>query len=208
MIFLTDVFVSDTIKQYTINNTQYTKHKSQIIEKKKYLDYLLQRGDIVRRNLLKLPLYLFLAGLLMRGITRIAVWGIMKISTERAFQMDVQMLYVQLIVSVILFIIIGIRISKIYSTKICFMSASIVVVYSIVTLLIEQLSQHYGLFDMTQLSYYMYIPLEIFIIITSVLVRLSRSDSINWLYAIPAILAPYLFLLFTRERQGVQIKES
>ena len=56
----------------------------------------------MRKDLLKLPLYLFLAGLLMRGITRIAVWGIMKISTERAFQMDVQMLNVQLIVSFIL----------------------------------------------------------------------------------------------------------
>lgn len=162
----------------------------------------------MRKDLLKLPLYLFLAGLLMRGITRIAVWGIMKISTERAFQMDVQMLYVQLIVSFILFIIIGIRISKIYSTKTCFKSGSIVVVYSIVTLLIEQFSQHYGLFDLTQLSYYLYIPLEIFIVITSVLARLSRSDSINWLYAIPAVFAPYLFLLFTRERQGAEPKDS
>ncbi|NLA53521.1 MAG: hypothetical protein GX858_04090, partial [Clostridiales bacterium] len=68
----------------------------------------------MRKDLLKLPLYLFLAGLLMRIITSVSEWAIMRLSNERAFQMDVQMLYIQLIVSVILFIMIGIRVSMIY----------------------------------------------------------------------------------------------
>ncbi len=151
----------------------------------------------MRKDLLKLPLYLFLAGLLMRGITSVSEWAIMRISNERAFQMDVQMLYIQLIVSVILFIMIGIRVSMIYSTRDCFISASIVVLYLIFVLLVEQLSQHYGQFDLAALSYYLYIPLEIFVSVTSLMVRLSRSESITWLYAIPSVFAPYLFLLFT-----------
>lgn len=119
-----------------------------------------------------------------------------------------QAFYVNIIVSLILFILIGIRISKIYTAKTCFISASIVVGYALLLLLAEQLSQHYKMLDLFQLTYYLFIPLDIFTVITSLLAKISKAEPITWLYAVPAMFAPYLFLLFTMDHRVSKIKDG
>ena len=48
-----------------------------------------------------------------------------------------------------------------------------------------------------QLNYYMYLPIEIFTPITALLMRFFYEGAVSVVYAVPSLLAPYLFLLFT-----------
>ena len=93
------------------------------------------------------------------------------------------------------FIIIGLRLRKIYTRSVCFRAASVLALYSLLSLVLEQAMQysgHYGL-----LNYYMYLPIEIFTPITALLMRFFYEGAVSVVYAVPSLLAPYLFLLFT-----------
>lgn len=104
--------------------------------------------------------------------------------------------YAQCVISAMFFIIIGLRLRKIYTRSVCFRAASVLALYSLLSLVLEQAMQysgHYGL-----LNYYMYLPIEIFTPITALLMRFFYEGAVSVVYAVPSLLAPYLFLLFHR----------
>ena len=79
-------------------------------------------------------------------------------------------------------------------------SATIVVIYSIIILALEQITQYFGTYSMA--IYSLYLPVEIFTTITSVLIKISSAENINWIYGIPSLFGPYLFILFGKKSRG------
>lgn len=149
----------------------------------------------MNRQLIKLPLYTLAAGILTRLLLNVFISLAMAFAGAWATPVEVVLFYVQCALSVLFFIIIGLRLRRIYTRSVCFRAASVLALYSLLSLALEQAMQysgHYGL-----LNYYMYLPIEIFTPVTALLMRFSKGGAVSVLYAVPSLLAPYLFLLFT-----------
>ena len=149
----------------------------------------------MNRQLLKLPLYTLAAGVLTRLLIKVISSLALHSAGAWAVYLGDVIFYAQCVISAMFFIIIGLRLRKIYTRSVCLRAASVLALYSLLSLVLEQAMQysgHYGL-----LNYYMYLPIEIFTPITALLMRFFYEGAVSVVYAVPSLLAPYLFLLFT-----------
>ncbi|HBR01593.1 hypothetical protein [Muricomes intestini] len=149
------------------------------------------------KELLKLPLCTFAAGIILRTADYITARLLLRDTTEWTFEMGTIAFYVRLFLSVALLVGIGLLLRKRYSRIIFIKSTTLLMFYSIVILAIEQIAQHFGSYNMG--IHYLYAPVDMFTVITSIAARISGAERINWLYAIPSLFAPYLFLLFSKK---------
>jgi len=144
-----------------------------------------------------LPLLTLIGGIILQIADFITAFILVKGTSEWTLEMGTKAFYVRLIMSVILFVVIGIILRGIYDRKTFIKSTTLLVIYSIVIFALEQITQYFGTYSM--IINRLYIPVEIFTIITSVLARVSTAESINWMYVIPSLFAPYLFVLFGKK---------
>ncbi len=149
------------------------------------------------KNLLKLPYYATIAGIILR----LSYFTVIPRLIQGANQenMETTFFFLQLLFSVILFMGIGILLRKGYDRKTFFKSATLLVVYFTVLLIIEQTTQYFGVYSM--LVYYLYLPSEVFSWIILLLVRIFPRENMTWIIVIPSILAPYLLVLFAKKRE-------
>jgi len=150
----------------------------------------------LNEKLLRLPFYTIVAGIIIEATDYITAFTLIKSQAEWTLQMETIAFCVQVVISSILFVLIGRKLRKTYDRTSWFKSVSLLVTYSIIALALEQLLQHFGSYRLINII--MYIPIDIFNVITYALVRISSANSANWMYAIPALFAPYLFLIFRR----------
>lgn len=151
-------------------------------------------------RLLKLPVLTLIGGIILRIVIYITASTLVKGTSKWTLEMGTIAFYIQLALSIVIFVVIGIKLRKIYNRKTFVKSATLLVIYSIVILAVEQITQHFGTYSM--IIYWMYLPVEIFTTITSLLARISPAESINLIYAIPSLFAPYLFVLFGKKTES------
>ncbi len=137
-----------------------------------------------------------LGGIILRIADRITVAVLIRGSNNWTLEMGTTASYVRIVISIIAFAAIGMILRKQYNRKLFAKSATILVAYSIVLLVLEQVAQSFGTYPM--IIYWLYLPVEMFTVVTSVLIKHFASDHVNWMYAIPSLFAPYLFVLFGR----------
>lgn len=154
----------------------------------------------MNKKLLKLPVLTLIGGIILQIADYITAFTLVKGTSEWTLEMGTTAFYIRLVLSIIFFVVIGIILRRIYDRKTLVKSATLLVIYSIVILALEQITQYLGIYSM--IIYWMYLPVEIFTIITSVLARASTAESINWTYAIPTLFAPYLFILFGKKSES------
>ena len=154
----------------------------------------------MNKKLLKLPILTLIGGIILQIADYITAFTLVKGTSEWTLEMGTTAFYIRLVLSIIFFVVIGIILRRIYDRKTLVKSATLLVIYSIVILALEQITQYLGIYSM--IIYWMYLPVEIFTIITSVLARASTAESINWTYAIPTLFAPYLFILFGKKSES------
>lgn len=148
----------------------------------------------MNKKLLKLPVLTLIGGIILRIVDYITVFIFFKGTSEWTFEMGTTAFYIRLVISIILFVAIGIIVRRIYDRKTLVKSATLLVIYSIVIFALEQITQYCHTYSMA--IYWMYLPVEIFTTISSVLAKFSTAESISLTYAIPTLFAPYLFVLF------------
>jgi len=112
-------------------------------------------------------------------------------------EMQTASFYIRLIITIILFAVIGIILRRSYDKSTMIKSATLLVIYSIVVVVIELMAIRFGVYN--AIIPWLYLPLEIFTSIAVLLSRIFNLESINWIYIIPAILSPYLFVLFVKK---------
>ncbi len=154
----------------------------------------------MNKKLLKLPVLTLIAGIILQIADSITALAVLKGALEWTPEMETTVFYIRLVISIILFVIIGIILHKIYDRKTLVKPATSLVIYSIVIFALEQIMKYFGAYSV--IFYWMNIPIEIFTAITSVLARVSGAGSINWIYAIPSLFAPYLFVLFGKKSES------
>ena len=113
-------------------------------------------------------------------------------------------------IGLVLFLAVGFWVRRLDQRTLLF-SASVLAIYGAVVLAVDQAARLYGFSGL--LISLLWLPVEIFTPITSLLMGLCADlgQLGNLLYAIPALFAPYLFLLFGRKtapREGKQQPSS
>lgn len=156
----------------------------------------------MNKRLLKLPILTLIGGIILRIINHIIILIMVRGKNEWTLEMGTMQFYIDLILSISIIVIIGLVLRKTYDRKDFLKSATLLVVYSILILVVEQLIQYLGIYSVG-FSLLFYLPIEMFTIITSLLAKVSNGEVINWLYVLPSIFAPYLLVLFGKESKDV-----
>lgn len=157
----------------------------------------------MNKKLFKLPFLTAIGGIILRIINHFIILIMVRRTNEWTLQMGTAQFYIELILSILIFVLIGIILRKTYYRKDFLKSSTLLVIYSIIVLILEQVAQNLGIYNIG-FSLFLYLPIEIFTIITSVLSRLSSADVINLLYVIPSTFAPYLFIVFGKKSKDIR----
>lgn len=150
------------------------------------------------KQIYKLPLYTLASGLIIRIIFYFVVLTAVSLTTEWSVWMSNSLLTARLAASAVLFIFIGRRLCRTYTRQTCFRAASYLFAYSVITLVLEQIMLHTGNYG--RINDLLYLPVEIFTPITSVMMLLFGKFVPGWLCVVPSLFAPYLFLFFSMDK--------
>lgn len=150
---------------------------------------------MINKQILKFPAAMLLAGVALR----VCMNGIISIWLQMGTPISSLGLFgIRLLLSVLLFLLVGRMVRRQYSKKEFIRSANLLVFYSIAVLLLEQITQYAGVYS--TVSLWLMIPTEIFNVITEFLSQLI-GGRIYWISSIPALFAPYLFFFFIKEEK-------
>lgn len=150
---------------------------------------------MINKQILKFPAAMLLAGVALR----VCMNGIISIWLRMGTPISSLGLFgIRLLLSVLLFLLIGRMVRRQYSKKEFIRSANLPVFYSIAVLLLEQITQYAGVYS--TVSLWLMLPTEIFNVITEFLSQLI-GGRIYWISSIPALFAPYLFFFFIKEEK-------
>ncbi|NLB21327.1 MAG: hypothetical protein GX829_11050 [Clostridium sp.] len=153
------------------------------------------------KSILKLPSLTILSALALRIINNNLIAQMVKDTNEWTIEMGNRLLLIDVILSLVIFFIIGITLRKTQDKSMILKSATLLVFYSIAILILEQVTQYYGIYNFS-IALILYLPTELFTIITSLISNISPSESINIFFAIPALFAPYLFIPFGKNKHS------
>ena len=92
----------------------------------------------MNRQLLKLPLYTLAAGVLTRLLIKVISSLALHSAGAWAVYLGDVIFYAQCVISAMFFIITGLRLRKIYTRSVCFRAASVLALYSLLSLVLEQ----------------------------------------------------------------------
>jgi len=155
----------------------------------------------MKKSLFKIPLLTSAAGIILRIADRIVTYALVRATFEWTLEMGRVAFYIHLVLCAAAFAAIGMLLRKDDKSAVA-ASATLLVSYSAVILAIEQIIQRFVAYNF--IINWFFIPVDIFTVITSALAGLS-AEKITLAYAIPALFAPYLFVLFgKRAEKGAQ----
>lgn len=103
-----------------------------------------------------------------------------------------------LILNILILIIIGMILRKSYDRKTFFKSITLLVIYSFVLLIMQQVMLHFGIENLL-VDFILYLPIAIFGIISSLLVKDNNTEIIKMIILIVSLFEPYLLMLFSKE---------
>ena len=162
---------------------------------------------MINKQILKFPAAMLLAGVALR----VCMNGIISIWLRMGTPISSLGLFgIRLLLSVLLFLLVGRMVRRQYSKKEFIRSANLLVFYSIAVLLLEQITQYAGIYS--TVSLWLMLPTEIFNVITEFLSHLIGGRKlfglsqliggrIYWISSIPALFVPYLFFFFIKEEK-------
>ena len=154
------------------------------------------------KNILKLPCLTLIGGIILRIIEFIEIR--IRIATiDPNAEWGSEIFYVNLVSSIIIIFIIGMILRKTYDKDIIFKSATLLVIYSFVIWGLSEIGAIFGIYSLFSI---LYLPTEIFNMISSVLIEIISPKNITLFYLLIFIekFAPYLFLLFTKKTESVK----
>lgn len=155
------------------------------------------------KNILKLPGLTILSALAIRIINNTLIAQMIRGTNEWTIEMGNRLLLIDVILSIVAFFIIGFTLRKTHDKSNLFKSASLLVIYGIVLLVLEQVTQYFGVYNVS-IALVLYLPTELFTIITAVIINLTSAETLNFLYVIPSLFAPYLFILFGKKENVIK----
>lgn len=152
------------------------------------------------KKLLKLPIFALIGGV----VFYILIFLINFLGYGGAWTPGVAALlsYIPLALNIGIFIVIGLILRKTYDKKTFFKSATLLVLYSVVILIIQQLTMHFGVFNNT-IDLILYLPVSLFRTVTFLSPKDNNSDIVNWIFVILALFEPYIFVLFGKKEKPV-----
>ena len=144
-------------------------------------------------KLLKLPILTSVGGIIFYLLNFImAFLGFGGVWTSKQSEI---LSYIPLILAIIILIIIGLILRRIYSRKDFIKSSTLLVIYSIIILIVQRLSLYFGIYNST-VDFILYLPTAIFQIMISLSTKYNNSEIGNLIFLILSLFEPYIFVLF------------
>lgn len=151
---------------------------------------------MINKQILKFPAAMLLAGVALR----VCMNGIISIWLRMGTPISSLGLFgIRLLLSVLLFLLIGRMVRRQYSKKEFIRSANLLVFYSIAVLLLEQITQYAGIYS--TVSLWLMLPTEIFNVITEFLSQLI-GGRIYWISSYQLGLHLICFSFLSRRRKS------
>lgn len=155
----------------------------------------------MRNNLMKVPIISLITGVILTIADYTLGYFIAKGSSEWTLEMNDTVIYTTLCLSIILFISTGFLFLRNTLKKDILKSATLVVVYNIVLIVLEQVILYFGTYSIT--IHYLFIPVRMYGTITQVLLNATDTLASIWISTLPAIIAPYLYVIFGKRYKDV-----
>ena len=113
-----------------------------------------------------------------------------------------EIFYVNLVSSVIIIVAIGMILRKTYDKEAVFKSATLLVIYSFIVWALSEIGAIYGLYSVFSI---LYLPTDIFAIVSYGLSTVISSQNIALFYLVVFIekFAPYIFVLFAKKSEAI-----
>lgn len=156
----------------------------------------------MNKNVLKLPLLTLIGGIILRIIEFIAIR--IRVSTiDPNAEWGSEIFYVNLVSSLIIIVIIGMILRKTYDKDIIFKSSTLLVIYSFIIWGLSEIGAIFGIYSLFSI---LYLPTEIFNMISSVLIEIISPQDMVLFYLFIFIekFAPFLFLLFYKKTESIK----
>lgn len=148
---------------------------------------------IMNRKLFKLPILTSIGGIIFYLLNFIlAFLGFGGIWTPRQSEI---LSYIPLILSVIILIIIGMILRRTFSRKDFIESATLLVIYSIIILIVQKISLYFDIYNET-IDFILYIPTAIFQTMILLSTKFNNSKVVNSIFLILSLLEPYIIVFF------------
>ncbi len=152
-------------------------------------------GVGMSKNVWKLTLWAAAGGIVLRFFTQLILSFMMSGEAEWTDKSNNIIFAMRMIMSFALFIGIGLMLKKTYDRRTMMKASTLFALILAGVYLLEQSSFYRS--GYMPLLYYLYLPGEIFSWITYALLRTIGTENYSRLMAIPVMLAPYLFMIFT-----------
>lgn len=152
------------------------------------------------KELLRLPAYTLAAGIVLRVISAITIRITTVNSSEWTPEVSAVLFWVDVVCSVALFVAIGLRLRNTYTRADFCKAATLLLAYHLIVFAVEQLTQCWGVYNMA--INYLFLPTRLFVVITQTIGRISNAETLTWVHLIPSMLAPYLFVLFSKKKES------
>jgi hypothetical protein len=153
--------------------------------------------NIITSKIIRVPLISVLTGIIISKVSSIAIYLMVRGTDEWTTNMNITLYTIKIIVAVLLFIITGLFCYKDMNKLDIAKSATIVVIYYVVVVLIEQFYIHKGQYPIFLL--WVFTPVNIYTIICNSIFRFIRMSI--WVDIILTSITPFSYVLF-----GSQVK--
>lgn len=147
-----------------------------------------------KREWLKLPVVLTIAGVLLFVINFIVVYMMASGTSEWTIEMGNTTFFIDMVISLILFLTIAFVFCRKISRKALLKSAHILLIYQIAIFILEQDAQKLGVYTIG--ISLLFLPFEIFGFLVSLMARTSGIVGSIVIFIIPTFFASYLFVPF------------
>ncbi|WP_313524410.1 hypothetical protein [Anaerotignum sp.] len=148
-----------------------------------------------KREWLKLPVVLTIAGVLLFIINFIVPYVMMASGTnEWTVEMGNTVFYIDMVISLILFLTIGFVFCRNISRKVLLKSAHFLLIYYVAIIILEQGAQKLGVYTIGMVL--LFLPFEIFAFLVRLMSIIFGSVGSIMFYIIPISFAAYLFVPF------------
>lgn len=152
--------------------------------------------SLIKNKVWRVPLVSILTGIIISIITSAYIYFIVKGTNVWTLEMGNTILWMNIIVEVVLFLITGIFCFRDMDKTDIAKSAIIVALYYIVIVAFEQLLVSMGQYPSILL--WLFIPVRLYSVIHQVFVRFTEISV--WIGLLPSIIAPFLYVIFGKRR--------
>lgn len=178
------------MKMAELQSSNYKKQRLSILKRE------INMKDVIKSKIWRILLISIMIGIIISIITFVSTYFIAKGTNEWTLEMGNTVFWIDVILATVLFILTGLFCLRDMGKMDIAKSATVVVIYYIVIIGLEQLLLSVGQYPFILL--WLFIPVRLYSVIYQMLLRFTEISV--WIGLLPSIIAPFLYVVFGKTR--------